>query len=45
MSFYQILEILRVTIFEKTPILERFSNFSDQSSAVDPRVQFNLFDL
>ena len=38
MSLYQILEILRVTIFEKTPVLEGFSNFNDQSSDVDPAI-------
>jgi len=45
MSLYQILEILSVTIFEKTPILEGFSNFNDQSTDVDTRTQLSLFDL
>jgi hypothetical protein len=45
MSLYQILEILSVTIFEKTPILEGFSSFNDQSSGVDPGIQLSLFDL
>ena len=45
MSLYQILEILSVTIFEKTPILEGFSNFNDQSTDVDPGIQLSLFDL
>ena len=45
MSLYQILEILSVTIFEKTPILEGFSNFNDQSTDVDPGIQLSLFGL
>jgi transposase len=45
MSLYQILEILSVTIFEKTPILEGFSNFNDQSPEVDPAIQLSLFDF
>jgi len=45
MSLYQILEILSVTIFEKTPILEGFSNFNDQSPNIDPGNQLSLFDL
>jgi hypothetical protein len=44
-SFYQILEILSVTIFEKTPILEGFPNFNDQPPDVDPAIQLSLFDL
>jgi Domain of unknown function (DUF4372)/Transposase DDE domain len=45
MSLYQILEILSVTIFEKSPILEGFSNFNDQSPDVDPAIQLSLFDF
>lgn len=45
LSLYQILEILSVTIFEKTPILEGFSNFNDQSPDVDPGIQLSLFDF
>ncbi len=45
MSLYQILEILSVTIFEKTPILEGFSNFNDQSVSVDHGIQLSLFDF
>ena len=45
MSLYQILEILSVTIFEKTPILEGFSNLNDQSLDVDPGIRLSLFDL
>jgi len=45
MSLYQILEILSVTIFEKTPILEGFSSFNDLSPYVDPGIQLSLFDF
>jgi hypothetical protein len=45
LSLYQILEILSVTIFEKTPILQGFSHFNDQSTNVDPAIQLSLFDL
>jgi len=44
-SLYQILQILSVTIFEKTPILGGFSNFNDQSTDVDTGIQLSLFDL
>ena len=30
LSLYQILQILSVTIFEKTPILQGFFNFGDE---------------
>ena len=45
LSLYQILEILSVTIFEKTPILEGFSHFNDPSPDVDPAIQLSLFDF
>jgi hypothetical protein len=45
LSLYQILEILSVTIFEKTPILEGFSNFNDLPPNVDPAIQLSLFDF
>ena len=44
-SLHQILQILDATIFEKTPILEGFSNFNDQSTDVDSGIQLSLFDL
>jgi hypothetical protein len=44
-SLYQILEILSITIFEKTPILEGFSNLYDPSPDVDQGIQLSLFDL
>ena len=45
MSLYQILEILSVTIFEKTPILEGFSSFNEQFADADPGNQLSLFDF
>jgi len=45
LSLYQILEILSVTIFEKTPILEGFSHFNDRSPEVEPVIQLSLFDF
>jgi len=45
LSLYKILQILSVTIFEKTTILEGFSNFRDELPDVEPRMQLNLFDF
>jgi hypothetical protein len=45
LSLYKILQILSVTVFEKTPILEGFSNFSDQSPDAESCMQLNLFDF
>jgi hypothetical protein len=42
---YKILQILSVTVFEKTPILEGFSNFNDGFTDAEPRNQLNLFDF
>jgi Domain of unknown function (DUF4372)/Transposase DDE domain len=44
-SLHQILQILAATIFEKTPILEGFSNFSAASSDEETGIQLRLFDL
>ena len=44
-SLHQILPILNATIFEKTPILEGFSNFTAASSEEETGIQLNLFDL
>jgi len=41
----QILQILSVTVFEKTQILEGFSNFSDEITDAEPCIQLNLFDF
>src|SRR5438034_849192 len=35
----------RSTVFEKTPILEGFSNFSDEFSDAESCMQLNLFDF
>src|SRR6201987_1444290 len=45
LSLYKILQILSVTVFEKTPILEGFSNFADEFSDAEPCTQLNLFDF
>ena len=44
-SLHQILQILDATIFEKTPILEGFSNFIAASSDEEAGIQLNLFGL
>ena len=44
-SLHQILQILDATIFEKSPILEGFSNFSVASSDEETCIQLSLFDL
>ena len=45
MSLYQILEILSVTIFEKTPILQGFLNIADENETVNLDKQLNLFEF
>ena len=45
LSLYKILQILSVTVFEKTPILEGFSNFSDELPDDESCMQLNLFDF
>lgn len=45
LSLYKILQILSITIFEKTAILEAFSNLSYTADEEDTRKQMNLFDL
>ena len=45
LSLYKILQILSVTVFEKTPILEGFSNFNDGLTDAEPCNQLNLFDF
>lgn len=44
-SLYKILQILSVTIFEKTPISLAFSQYNDQSLQPDPCIQLSLFNL
>jgi len=45
LSLYKILEILSVTIFEKSPILQGFLNFTDETENLIPSKQLNLFDF
>lgn len=44
-SLYQILQILSVTLFEKTPILQAFQAFDSQNDQADYSNQLNLFDF
>jgi hypothetical protein len=44
-SLYQILQILSVTIFEKTPISQGFFNVADQTENMNLAKQLNLFEL
>src|SRR5947207_3899368 len=44
-SLYQILQILSITLFEKTPILQAFQAFDSQDDLVDCVNQLNLFDF
>jgi hypothetical protein len=45
LSLYKILQILSVTIFEKTPISEVFFNFADETEDMNPGKQLNLFEF
>jgi IS4 transposase len=45
LSLYKILQILSVTIFEKTPILEAFSNFDDETENLNLGKHLNLFEF
>jgi hypothetical protein len=44
-SLYQILQILSVTLFEKTPILQALQPSDSQENLADPANQLNLFSL
>jgi hypothetical protein len=44
-SLYQILQILSVTLFEKTPILQALQASDSQDELVDSANQLNLFGL
>lgn len=44
-SLYKILQILSVTVFEKKPILEGFSNFNGGFTDAETCNQLNLFDF
>ena len=45
LSLYKILQILSVTIFEKTPISLAFSHYNDRIPEPDPHIQLDLFNL
>ena len=45
LSLYKILQILSITLFEKTPLLQGFSQVADNFEDADPRIQLNLFHL
>ena len=45
LTLYKILQILSVTVFEKTQILEGLSNYSDEFTDTEPCIQLNLFDF
>jgi len=44
-SLYQILQILSLTLFEKTPILQALQASESQEILLDPGNQLNLFDF
>jgi hypothetical protein len=45
LSLYKILQILSVTIFEKTPILEGSLNFADETENLNLSKQLKLFEF
>lgn len=45
LSLYKILQILSITLFEKTPILQGLFNFNDQPPKDEPCMQLQLFNL
>jgi hypothetical protein len=45
LSLYKILQILSITLFEKTPLLSGFSDVADNLDAADPHTQLKLFNL
>jgi len=44
-SLYKILQVLSISLFEKTPILEAFAHLDDSTLIADPAIQLQLFDL
>jgi hypothetical protein len=44
-SLYQILQILSLTLFEKTPILQALQGSDSQEEFIDPGNQLILFDF
>lgn len=45
LSLYKILQILSVTLFEKSPILLAFSQYNDRIPEPDPSIQLDLFNI
>jgi Domain of unknown function (DUF4372)/Transposase DDE domain len=45
LSLYKILQVLSITLFEKTPLLSGFSHIADNLDDADPRTQLKLFTL
>jgi uncharacterized protein DUF4372/DDE family transposase len=45
LSLYKILQVLSITLFEKTPLLSGFSHIADNFDDADPCTQLNLFNL
>lgn len=45
LSLYKILQVLSVTIFEKTPLLQGFSHWDNDSPERNPDIQLELFNL
>jgi hypothetical protein len=44
-SLYQILQVVSITLFERTPILRALQGPDSRSDLVDPGNQLNLFDF
>jgi hypothetical protein len=45
LSLYKILQVLSITVFEKTPILEGFSNLNEEFTGSEPRMQLKLLEF
>ncbi len=45
LSLYKILQVLSITLFEKTPLLSGFSQVANNFEAANPRTQLKLFHL
>ena len=44
-SLYQILQVLSITLFEKTPILRALQDSDSGNDLLDPGNQLNLWDF
>ena len=44
-TLYQILQVLSISLFEKTPILRALQAYDSQTDSLDPRNQLILFDF